>query len=582
MSTNVVKVNGDYKIKAVRGGNISLDAGPTGNVSITGNLNVYGSTTNITDTYIKDNKIELNVGEQTDKISLDEAGIQIDRGPTNPYGHAQLLFDERIFWEDPVLKTTKKGLFVFKTLKTGLCGIQTVSINTAGNNLYLINSGEGVISVVGTADYELNVTDDDHIPNKKYVDTRIASGGGGKVTFTQPETAATLTISNNKTLTVNNSITFSGTEGSNPVTPCAVNFGTGGSVAYKGGTLAQFNTTSAVDLAGIISTATKTGTSKLVFNTNPVFENSIAFLAGGVTTTITAVTGSGKMVLSGDPVITNTISIIGNLINSVTGGRGDQVGASLVLNSGPTIINPTIQINNNLNVLTASQKVNGITGGSVDTSANLVFSNGPTLVTPVLGAATATSINKLIITAPATTATLTIANNKSLTVSNNIIFTSTDTVITPSVAFREGGTVAFTSDLSNYVLSTGLTGNVAAIQIPDATTANANTAKNVGFLGSPINTQSGGYILQFGDQGKTIYTTGNIEIPANGTVTFPIGTRINIIANAAISITIVTDKLQWGGQATDQVGTRYLARYGMASLIKVTSTTWYISGSIIT
>ncbi len=53
-------------------------------------------------------------------------------------------------------------------------------------------------------------------------------------------------------------------------------------------------------------------------------------------------------------------------------------------------------------------------------------SASPTLVTPVLGVATATSINKLTFTAPATSATLTIVDGKTLTVSKTLSFTGTD------------------------------------------------------------------------------------------------------------------------------------------------------------
>lgn len=51
----------------------------------------------------------------------------------------------------------------------------------------------------------------------------------------------------------------------------------------------------------------------------------------------------------------------------------------------------------------------------------------PTLTTPILGVATATSINKVIITAPATTATLTIVNNATLTVAATATISGTNT-----------------------------------------------------------------------------------------------------------------------------------------------------------
>lgn len=73
-------------------------------------------------------------------------------------------------------------------------------------------------------------------------------------------------------------------------------------------------------------------------------------------------------------------------------------------------------------------------------SGNVVLSASPTLVTPTLGVATATSINKVALTAPATGSTLTIADGKTLTASNTLTFTGTDG---SSVAFGTGGTVLF-------------------------------------------------------------------------------------------------------------------------------------------
>ena len=59
-------------------------------------------------------------------------------------------------------------------------------------------------------------------------------------------------------------------------------------------------------------------------------------------------------------------------------------------------------------------------------SGATVQATGPTLVAPALGVATATSVNKLALTAPATSATLTIADGKTLTVNNSLAFSGTD------------------------------------------------------------------------------------------------------------------------------------------------------------
>jgi hypothetical protein len=59
-------------------------------------------------------------------------------------------------------------------------------------------------------------------------------------------------------------------------------------------------------------------------------------------------------------------------------------------------------------------------------NTDYVIPNSPTLITPTLGVATATSINKVAITAPATGSTLTIADGKTATISNTVTIQATD------------------------------------------------------------------------------------------------------------------------------------------------------------
>jgi hypothetical protein len=88
-----------------------------------------------------------------------------------------------------------------------------------------------------------------------------------------------------------------------------------------------------------------------------------------------------------------------------------------------------------------------ITYGGVTLSAavtgtgKMVLDTSPTLVTPVLGVATATSINKLTLTAPATSATLTVADGASLVTSGAYSLTLTSTALT-NVTLPTTGTLA--------------------------------------------------------------------------------------------------------------------------------------------
>ena len=71
-------------------------------------------------------------------------------------------------------------------------------------------------------------------------------------------------------------------------------------------------------------------------------------------------------------------------------------------------------------------------------TGSAVRATSPTLVTPTLGVATATTYNKVTITAPASGATLTIVDGKTLTASNTLTFTGTDG---STLAIGTGGTL---------------------------------------------------------------------------------------------------------------------------------------------
>ena len=105
-------------------------------------------------------------------------------------------------------------------------------------------------------------------------------------------------------------------------------------------------------------------------------------------------------------------------------------------------------------------------------------------------------------------------------------------------------------------------------------------ATSPGFRSIPQNAQTSAYTLALTDAGKHIsITTGGVIIPANGSVAFPVGTAIVIFNNSASpqNISITTDTLRFAGTAN--TGTRALGAYGVATVLKVASTTWVISGT---
>jgi hypothetical protein len=93
-----------------------------------------------------------------------------------------------------------------------------------------------------------------------------------------------------------------------------------------------------------------------------------------------------------------------------------------------------------------------------------LFTNAA-LVTPNIGVATATSVNKVALTAPATGCTLTIAEGKTLTVDNTITFSGTDstTISLPSTSATMARTDAAQTFTGAQTFSTGVICGVQAL-----------------------------------------------------------------------------------------------------------------------
>ena len=113
----------------------------------------------------------------------------------------------------------------------------------------------------------------------------------------------------------------------------------------------------------------------------------------------------------------------------------------------------------------------------------------------------------------------------------------------------------------------------------------AGAAYKVGFRNVPVNSQSAAYTTVLGDSGKFIFhpsTDANARtftIAANSSVAYEIGTVLTFVNMTSQVVTIAimsTDTMYLAGAGT--TGSRSLAQYGMATAIKMTATTWLISG----
>jgi len=255
---------------------------------------------------------------------------------------------------------------------------------------------------------------------------------------------------------------------------------------------------------------------------------------------------NGNMVTTGDTATVTSAMISGPLTTTVGGtGINSYTAGDIVYYSAGTALSK-LAIGTTNYVLTSSGTAPQWTASTG--TGNVVLATSPTLTTPNIGVATATSVNKLTITAPASGSTLTIADGKILTASNSITLAGTD--------------------------STTMT-------FPPA-------SASVGYLNIPINSQSAAYTTVLADSGKAILhpsTDANARtftIDSNANVPYALGTAITFInmTSQVVTIAITSDTLYLAG--TGSTGSRSLAQYGMATAVKLTSTTWIISGTGLT
>ena len=174
-----LRVNGDYNIKTAEGAKIVLDTGPAasgGSVRVTGDLVVEGETLTVAaeNLNVSDNIITLNDGETGEGVTLIYSGIEIDRGfqgDSSAAPAASFLFEEtNSTWL--LANNSAPGPFNYDDSNLRLRRIYTNSTTDDGD-LTLIGTGTGVVKVFGTINYETQVSHDDDLPNKKYVDDAI-------------------------------------------------------------------------------------------------------------------------------------------------------------------------------------------------------------------------------------------------------------------------------------------------------------------------------------------------------------------------------------------------------------------------
>jgi len=294
----------------------------------------------------------------------------------------------------------------------------------------------------------------------------------------------------------------------------------------------------------------------------------------------------------------------GTIVGSTYGGTGVNNGANTLTLAGNVshagaFTQTFTAVGNTSLTLPTSGTVTAL-GNTTTGSGNIVLATSPTLSTPIIGVATATSINKMAITAPATGSTLAVADGKTFTVNNTITLAGTDSITITLPATT--GTVALNNQtffigstsiaINRATASQSLTG-ITSIDGYAAGLAGGNTttllgalpyqsAANTTTLLSPNTTATKNFLVQTG-------TGTNGAAPAWGTLaTGDIPAHYIGTTSITFNRTSATQSLTGvnidgsAGKATNLVGGNSTTLLGSIGYQSGTDTTTLLSPNITT
>lgn len=336
--------------------------------------------------------------------------------------------------------------------------------------------------------------------------------------------------------------------------------------------------------------------------TNPTFVATYADNAGsGITegatdgtlngstdvTVVPAPTGSNRRVIK-DITIYNGDSAAVTVFVKYDNNATQRALAKVTLQVGDTwTTDGTFDVNGNL------KTVAGTVNLASQVTGTLPVANGGTGATTLTGvlkgngtsAFTAATAGTDYLAPPSGTAILKANSGGALANAT----AGTDYLAPPSgtaiLKANSGGALANATAGTDYVAPGGALGTPSSGTLSSCT---VDGTDSVGFRNAPVNSQSAAYTTVLTDSGKVIFhpsTDANARtftIDSNANVAYSLGTVLTFInmTSQVVTIAINSDTMYLAGTGT--TGSRSLAQYGMATAVKMTSTTWIISGSGLT
>ena len=342
------------------------------------------------------------------------------------------------------------------TISTSITGLlkgngTAISAATSGTD-YVVPSG----SITGNAATVTTNADLTGVITSKGNSTSIASqtGTGSKFVVDTSPTLVTpnIGVASGTSLTLSGDLTVNGTTTTIASTTLAV--------GDKNIVLASASTTDAgADGGGITLKGASDHTWNWIDATDAWTSSDHINLASGKSfyingTAVLSATALGSGISVTATTNANLTGVITSVGNATSIASQTGTGTKFVMDTSPTLVTPVLgtpssgdltnctfptlnqNTTGNASTVTTNANLTGVitsTGNATviasqtGTGSKFVVDTSPTLVTPTIGAATATSLNKITITAPATGATLTIADGATLTASATASVSGTNT-----------------------------------------------------------------------------------------------------------------------------------------------------------
>lgn len=433
----------------------------------------------------------------------------------------------------------------------------------------------------------------------------VANGGTGQTSYTDGQLLIGNTTGNTltkATLTAGTGISV--TNGAGSISIAATNNGTvtqvatgtgltGGpitgsgtvSVATNGITDALFRQSSGLSVVGRSADSTGNVADVTAATDNQVLRRSGTSIGFG------AINLGSTDAVTGDLPFSNlaqgsALSVLGVTGNSTADNASIAAGSDhqVLRRSGTSVAFGAVALNQS-NAITGTLPVgNGGTGGTSFTANNVLLGNGTSAFQVVSPSTSGNVLTSNGSTWTSAAPAITLSGNNAFTGANTF-FNGTGQTFGTATSSQDGivitGRAGGSSSRRITLTPANLSGS-RTITLPDP-----GSNETLGYINTPINSQSAAYTLVLTDAGKTILhpdsdnNARTFTIPANGSVAYPVGTVVTFVnMKNTVTIAITTDTMYLAGPGT--TGSRTLAEFGVATAVKLTSTTWLISGNGLT